>query len=184
MASVVPPPAEFSANAARSRRPRRFGTPPDHTAARGAALGAAAALGALIGFGVRSGASLGRLGVVTLRLRGLPEFVAPDRGALGAAMLGGLHVAVVAGLWGAAAAALGRRVRTWHARGTPALACALLLLLALLVLGLDAVFPTALRLAGGSLATPERVLATGLIVTCGGAVGWRSHPPPGAPAAD
>jgi hypothetical protein len=158
--------------------------PRDRTAARGAVLGAAAALGALIGFGVRGGASLGRLGVVTLRLRGLPEFVAPDRGAVGAAMLGGLHIAVVSGLWGAAAAALARRVRTWQAHGSPAVAATLLLTLALVLLALDAVLPAALRLAGGSLVTPERVLATALIVACGGAAGWRSPAPTSAAPAD
>jgi hypothetical protein len=184
MASVVPPPAQGSGIPARARRFRRFATPRDRTAARGAALGAASAVGALVGFGVRGGASLGRLGVVTLRLRGLPEFVAPDRGALGAAMLGGLHVAVVSGVWGAAAAALAARARSWQAHGSPAVAAALLVALAAVLLALDAVLPAALRLAGGSLVPPERVLATALIVACGGAAGWRSPPSTNAVAAD
>jgi hypothetical protein len=178
MASVVPPPAELSATPAHRRRLGRFAAPRDRTAARGAALGVASALGALIGFGVRGGASLGRLGVITLRLRGLPEFVAPDRGAVGAALLGGVHVVVIAGLWGAAAATLARRVRTWNGRATLAIACAVLLALALGLLALDTVLPAALRLAAGSLATPERVRATGLIVACGGAAGWRAPPAP------
>jgi hypothetical protein len=77
---------------------------------RAATLAAAAAIGALVGFGISDGASLARLGAVTLRLRGLPEFVSPDRGAVGAALLGGAHVALVSGIWGACAGALNARL--------------------------------------------------------------------------
>jgi hypothetical protein len=84
---------------------------------RGATLAAAATVGALVGFGLTDGASLSRLGVVALRLRGLPEFVSPDRGALGPALLGGVHAAVGGGAWGAALAALAGALRARGARG-------------------------------------------------------------------
>lgn len=126
-----------------------------------ATLAAAAALGALVGFGLSDGASLARLGVVTLRLRGLPEFVSPDRGATGAALLGGLHVVFVSGAWGAGFGAVARWMR---GRGVPpgvheATLAALGLLLAL---G-DGLLPRPLRLAAGALSGAERVLVALLV---------------------
>ncbi len=128
---------------------------------RGATLAAATALGALVGFGMTDGASLGRLGVVTLRLRGLPEFIAPDRGAVGSALLGGAYAALTSGAWGAGlallAGALGRH-------GVPAVRVGgALAAAALLGAAADPLLPTPLRLAAGALAPGERVL-TALLV--------------------
>jgi len=137
---------------------------------RGAVLAAAATLGALVGFGVRDGASLARLGVVTLRLRGLPEFVLPDRGAVGSALLGGTHAALVSGMWRAALAVIAERCAR---RGLPAaVAGAVLAGAALLLAAVDGFLPTPLRLAAGALAPAERMVTT-LLVAAGGWAGAR-----------
>lgn len=162
----VPQSADHAApHGERRRHPRtRLSTDaprPTRPWLRAATLAAAAAIGALVGFGLVDGASLARLGVVTLRLRGLPEFVAPDRGATTAALLGGLHVALVSGLWGAGAGAVGRWLR---ARGTSAGARAVAVTaLGLLLALVDGVLPTPLRLAAGALSGTERVLV-GLLI--------------------
>lgn len=149
---------------------------PAHLWLRAATLAAAATLGALVGFGLSDGASLARLGVVTLRLRGLPEFVSPDRGATAAALLGGVHVALVSGAWGAAAAALGGWLR---ARGAPrrvhgAAFVGLGVLLALV----DGVLPAPLRLAAGALGATERVLVALLVAAAAWGASRLSDPPP------
>jgi hypothetical protein len=128
---------------------------------RGAALAAAATVGALVGFGLTDGASLARLAAVTLRLRGLPEFVTPDRGAVGAALLGGTHAALLAGLWGAALAVFARLLarrglRAWQVGA--ALAAA-----ALAAAAADTLLPTPLRFAAGVLAPAERAVAALLV---------------------
>lgn len=128
---------------------------------RGATLAAAATVGALVGFGLTDGASLSRLGVVALRLRGLPEFVSPDRSALGPALLGGAHAAVVGGAWGAALAAVAGVLRARRTRAP--LAVAALAAAALAFAAADAVLPVALRIAAGALARGERVLVALLV---------------------
>lgn len=106
--------------------------------------------------------------MVTLRLRGLPEFVLPDRGAVGAALVGGAHAALVSGAWGAALAIVAGRLAR---RGkSPVVAGAVLAGGALLVAALDVLLPTPLRLAAGALAPAERVM-TALLVAAGGWVG-------------
>ena len=122
---------------------------------RAATLAAAAAIGALVGFGISDGASLARLGAVTLRLRGLPEFVSPDRGAVGAALLGGAHVALVSGIWGACAGALNARL---VGRLRPAGSAAVLAGFGVLLALADGALPATLRLAAGALSPAERVV--------------------------
>ncbi len=137
---------------------------------RGATLAAAAALGALVGFGLSDGASLARFGVVTLRLRGLPEFVAPDRGAVGAALLGGAYAALTSAGWGAGLAVLAGALAR---RGVPPVRVAgALALAALLAAAADPLLPTPLRLAAGALAASERVL-TALLVAAAAWTGVR-----------
>lgn len=158
------------------------------TSLRGAALLAAAAvLGALVGFGVREGAPFVPLGGAGLRLRGLPEFVTPDRAPSAGALLGAVHVGVVAYAWGLVAAAAARGRSTWRATA------ALLALATVLVL-VDPLLPAALRLGAGSLSTGQRavcalvlVLAAGLGTRRVGAPPRASRPPrapapPGVPA--
>jgi hypothetical protein len=137
---------------------------------RAAALAAAAAVGALVGFGRADGAALSRLGAVVLRLRGLPEFVAPDRGAVGTALVGAGYAALTAGVWGAALAALAVVLAR---RGTaPPWRAAALVLAALVLAAADAALPTPLRLAAGALGPGERVL-TALLVAAGAWAGVR-----------
>jgi hypothetical protein len=107
------------------------------------------------------GASLARLGVVTLRLRGLPEFVAPDRGAVGWALVGGAHAALTSAVWGAGLATLAVRLAR---RGAPAgRVAAAVVGTALAAAVVDGALPTPFRLAAGALAPGERVL-TALLV--------------------
>ncbi len=136
----------------------------------GATLAAAATLGVLVGLGIWEGASLGRLGVVTNRLRGLPEFVAPDRRALGTALVGGAWAAVTGGAWGAALGQLVAAADARGLRGARALAAAGLGGLALAVV--DPLLPTPLRLAAGALAPAERVLAALLVAGAAWAADW------------
>ncbi len=126
---------------------------------RGATLAAAVTLGALVGFGLHDGASLSRLSAVALRLRGLPEFVAPDRRAVGAALVGGVQASIVGGAWGAGLAALAGALA--HRGVAPRVAAVAAATIALAVV--DAVLPTPLRLAAGALAPAERVLTAALV---------------------
>lgn len=157
--ALFPPTASDAARAAHRRRTLA-------AALRGATLAAAATLGALVGLGVRGGASLGRLGVIQLRLRGLPEFVTADRHAVGAALLGGAHLVAVSGAWGGALAwalgALRRRGANRLLTAGAALAGAATVAL------VDAALPDVLRLGAGSLSAAERALAALLV----GAGAW------------
>jgi hypothetical protein len=137
---------------------------------RAAALAAATVVGALIGFGRADGAALSRLGAVVLRLRGLPEFVAPDRGAVGTALVGAGYAAVTAGAWGASLAALD--VALARRGAAPPWRLAAITLAALALAAADAVLPTPLRLAAGALGPGERVL-TALLVAASAWAGVR-----------
>lgn len=146
--------------AVRRRRPTPW-TVRERPWLRDATLAAAAAIGALVGFGMPDGASLARLGVVTLRLRGLPEFVSPDRNAAGAALLGGVHVALVSGAWGAGVGTFGR----WMARRgiRPVTRAAALAGAGVVMAVIDGLLPRPLRLAAGALNVAERVLVALLV---------------------
>jgi len=137
---------------------------------RAAALAAATAVGALIGFGRADGAALSRLGAVVLRLRGLPEFVAPDRGAMGTALVGAGYAALTAAAWGASLAALDLALARRGA--APPWRLAAVTLAALALAAADAVLPTPLRLAAGALGPGERAL-TALLVAASAWVGVR-----------
>lgn len=124
-----------------------------------AAFAAAAALGVMIGFGLTGVGSdgattaLARLSVVALRLRGLPEFVTPDRDRGLAAALGGLHVAALAAGWGAL---LGATWRALLARRTPArFAVPALAGVVAALVSADTLVPAPFRLAAGTLAGVE-----------------------------
>jgi hypothetical protein len=159
----------------RARRAAAVSTPRPWL--RGATLAAAATVGALVGFGLTDGASLARLAAVSLRLRGLPEFVSPDRRAVGAALVGGVHAAALAGAWGAALTAL---ARTLARRGVPAWQVgAMLAAAALAGAAADALLPTPLRFAAGALAPLERA-ATALLVAGAAWAGARMSEAPGA----
>jgi hypothetical protein len=138
-------------------------------------LAAASALGLLAGFGVREGAPLVVLGAAGLRLRGLPEFITPDRGVGPMTLLGALHATLVAYGWGLLAASVARRLRGW-----PAVA-ALAALAAALVL-IDPLLPAFLRLGAGAPSTGERVLCT-LVIAAAAGLGTRLAPPPRRAAA-
>jgi hypothetical protein len=132
-------------------------------------LAAAGALGLLAGIGVREGAPLIVLGTAGLRLRGLPEFITPDRGVGLMTLLGAVHVLLVAYGWGLLAASVARRLRGW-----PAVA-ALAALAAALVL-VDPLLPAFLRLGAGAPSGGERVLCA-LVVAAAAGLGTRLAPP-------
>jgi hypothetical protein len=128
---------------------------------RAALLAAAAALGLLAGFGVGEGTPLVVLGGAALRLRGLPDFVTPDRGVGLYTLLGALHAGLIAYGWGLLASATARRLTGWTAVGA-------LAALAAAVIALDPLLPTVLRLAAGAPSTGERVLCVlGLVAAAG-----------------
>jgi hypothetical protein len=128
---------------------------------RAAVLAAAAAIGLLAGFGVREGSPLLVLGGAGLRLRGLPEFVTPDRGVGVFTLLGALHAGLVAYGWGLLAASLGRRLAAWPAAGA-------LVLLGATIAAVDPLLPTILRLAAGAPSTGQRVLCALVLVAAAG----------------
>lgn len=149
-----------------ARVPAGFSRTPN-SLARPAALAAAAALGVLVGLGLRGVGSdgpataLARLAVVALRLRGLPEFVRPDRDGGLAGLAGGLHVAGVAAAWGAAIGAVRRRL---VARGAgPGLTATALGGAVLGLAAFDTLLPPPLRLAAGTLTGPEWALLVAAI---------------------
>lgn len=119
---------------------------------RAAFLATAATLGVLAGFGVRDGMPMTVLGGAGLRLRGLPEFVTPDRGVGPTAILGALHAGVVSYVWGLLAAWLAWRLGGW--RGVLAAAA-----LAAGIVAVDARLPALLRLAAGAPSPGQRLLA-------------------------
>lgn len=118
---------------------------------RAAFLAAAATLGVLAGFGARDGMPMTVLGGAGLRLRGLPEFVTPDRGVGPTAILGALHAGLVAYAWGLLAALLAWRLGGW--RGALAVAA-----LAVAIVGVDARLPALLQLAAGAPSPAQRLL--------------------------
>lgn len=150
---------------------------------RGAALAAAAALGVLIGLGLRGVGSngwqtaLSRLAVVALRLRGLPEFVTPDRDGGRTAIFGGLHVAVVAAAWGVVIGTVEDRI----AHRTPRRAASVIGAVAAAggLAIVDLLLPTPLRFAAGTLTSAEWVLAVVLVAAAAwaGARGARRAEP-------
>ena len=133
----------------------------------------------MIGLGLRGvgadgwSTALARLAVVALRLRGVPEFVTPDREAGAGALFGGIHVAGVAAAWGATVGALRRYL---VARGATARARLIALtgvLLALMVA--DMWLPTAVRLAAGTLTRAEWAVMVCVVATAA-AWGARQRP--------
>jgi hypothetical protein len=129
---------------------------------RGVALAAGALLGACVGFGVRAGSPFVVFTGATNRLRGLPDFVSPDRGLGRLALLGLAHTAVVAALWGALLVLAARAPRGRRA------ALALTLATALALAALDAVLPEFLRLAAGAPGAVQRVV----LALAAGAAAW------------
>ena len=118
---------------------------------RAAFLATAAALGVLAGFGVRDGMPMTVLGGAGLRLRGLPEFVTPDRGVGPTAILGALHAGLVSYAWGLLAAWVAWRLGGW--RGALAVAA-----LAAGIVVADARLPAPLQLAAGAPSPAQRLL--------------------------
>ncbi|GJG87011.1 hypothetical protein tb265_21920 [Gemmatimonadetes bacterium T265] len=121
----------------------------------------------MIGLGVRGFGSdgwataLARLSVVALRLRGLPEFITPDRDGGTAAVYGGVHVAAVAAAWGVVVGAVRRRLveRRVAARYAALATVGVLAALA----AADAFLPAPFRLAAGTLAGAEWGLMVGVV---------------------
>lgn len=135
---------------------------------RASALAAAAALGVMIGIGLRGAGSdgwttaLARLSVVALRLRGLPEFITPDRNGGMAAVFGGVHIALLAAAWGSV---VGVMYRLLAARRTPApYAAAALVGVGAALVSADALLPAPLRLAAGTLGGAEWALMVGVVI--------------------
>jgi len=144
---------------------------------RAGAVAAAAALGVMIGLGLRGVGSAGwttalaRLSVVALRLRGLPEFVTPDRDGGATAIYGGLHVAVLGAGWGTV---IGTVQRLLSARRTPrTYAAAAVAGVTAALVSADTLLPAPLRLAAGTLTGAEWVLMVGA-VACAAWGGARS----------
>jgi hypothetical protein len=136
---------------------------------RAALLAAAGALGLLAGFGVGEGTPLIVLGTAGLRLRGLPEFVTPDRGVGVMTLLGAVHSALVAYGWGLLSAAVARRLQGWGAVAALAVVAVALTLV-------DQLLPTFLRLGAGAPSIGERVLCA-LVVVAAAALGTRLAAP-------
>jgi hypothetical protein len=130
---------------------------PTHPAAlrspvpRAAFLAAAATLGVLAGFGAREGLPLIVLGGAGLRLRGLPEFVTPDRGVGPTAILGAAHTGLLAYAWGSLVAMLAWRLGGW--RGVVAVA-----VVAVGIHAIDPRLPAFLRLGAGAPSPAQRLL--------------------------
>lgn len=144
---------------------------------RAAAVAAAAALGVMVGLGLRGVGSAGwttalaRLAVVALRLRGLPEFVTPDRDGGGTAVYGGLHVAVVAAIWGTVIGATERMLTARHA--PRAYAAAAVVGVTAGLVSADTFLPMPARLAAGTLTGTEWVLMV-TVIASGAWIGARS----------
>ena len=135
---------------------------------RAAVLAAAGALGLLAGFGLGDGTPLVVLGTAGLRLRGLPEFVTPDRGVGLMTLLGAVHATLVAYGWGLLAASVARRLRGW---GTVAALAVVALVLTLV----DPFLPAVLRLGAGAPSAGERALCA-LVVAAMAGLGTRLSP--------
>ena len=130
-----------------------------------ALLATAIVLGLLTGFGVREGPPLALFDAAALRLRGLPEFLAPDGRPGPWTLVGLLHAAGLAYVWGLVAASLARTVRGPLAWGA-------LLALAVVLTWLDARLPAPLRLAAGALLPAQRLVVVAALVAAAG-VGTR-----------
>lgn len=136
---------------------------------RAAFLAAAATLGVLAGFGVREGLPMTVLGGAGLRLRGLPEFVTPDRGVGPTAILGALHTGALAYGWGLLAAWLAWRLGGW--RGVAAVAA-----LAAGIVAVDPGLPALLRLGAGAPSGAQRILCVATLAAAA-VLGTRLAPP-------
>ncbi len=133
-----------------------------------AALVAAAALvGVLAGFGVRGRETLRAFSSAGLRLRGLPEFLTPDRGLGLDALLGIAHATALGLAWGLLATFVAARARRW---GAWAMALAVAVVVALVLL-LDPRLPTPLRLAAGAIGGAERAVCAVAIAIVGAVAG-------------
>ncbi len=142
-----------------------------------ALVAAAVLLGALAGFGVRERALLRAFAGAGLRLRGLPEFVTPDRGLGLDALLGIAHTVLLGLLWGAVVALVAARMRRWSGWGA-AVAAALVIAGVLL---LDPRLPAPLRLAAGAIGGAERaVCAVALVVASAATASAAQRATPGA----
>jgi hypothetical protein len=118
---------------------------------RTAWLSVAATAGALLGFGVRAGSPASLFSAAGDRLRGLPPFVAPDRGFRVSAGLGVLHHVALVVVWSIAFALLVRRVRGRMV----VIAAATFAALAIVI---DALLPPVLRFAAGAMTPAQRVV--------------------------
>jgi hypothetical protein len=132
---------------------------------RVAMLGAAASAGALVGFGVRRGAPGALLSAAGERLRGVPSFVAPDRGFGPSAFVGLAHHVVAAVAWGLLFVVLAGRLRGARTWGVA-------LLVAALAVSVDRVLPAPFSLAVGAASLPQRALLA-LVFAGALAVGMR-----------
>ncbi|MDF1505473.1 hypothetical protein PYV61_21155, partial [Roseisolibacter sp. H3M3-2] len=143
--------------------------------ARPAALAALAALAVLAGFGARDGTPLSVLERAGLRLRGIPDFVAPDPGVGWPAVLGGVH-----------AAAIGFLLALLVARVTARVPAALAWLPAVgvgsLVLLVDPRLPEALRLGAGADRPALRALGVTTLVAAAALAARLAARPAGADA--
>lgn len=143
-------------------------------------MAAASALGVVIGLGIRGASASGwatalaRLSIVALRLRGVPEFVTPDRDGGVAAVLGGAHVAGIAAVWGMVVGAAADRLAV--RRTAPYVMLPALIAVGVALAAVDAVLPASLRIAAGTLATAEWGLMV-MVVTCAASVGAYSVRP-------
>jgi hypothetical protein len=136
---------------------------------RAAFLAAAATLGVLAGFGMREGLPLVVLGGAGLRLRGLPEFVTPDRGVGPTALLGAAHTGLLAYAWGSLAALLAWRLGGWRGAAAAALVAAGIHLL-------DPRLPALLRLGAGAPSPGQRLLCVAALAAAA-ALGTRLAAP-------
>lgn len=128
----------------------------------------------LAGLGARDGAPLMVLEAAGLRLRGVPEFVAPDPGAGWPAFFGAVHALLLAYAWGMVAAWLASRLRG------VLLAPAVLALVAGVFL-LDARLPALLRIAGGVPSPGQRALCIAVLVGAATLVTRAAHAAGAAP---
>lgn len=110
-----------------------------------------------------------------LRLRGVPEFVTPDRSVGLPAVMGGLHAGLVSYAWGLLAAWLALRLPGW--RGAAAVGG-----LALGIHLVDPRLPTIARIAAGAPSAGQRALCV-LLLAVGAATGsWLASRPERVPA--
>lgn len=143
-------------------------------------MAAATALGVAIGLGVRGASSTGwatalaRLSVVALRLRGVPEFVTPDRDGGVGALLGGMHVALVAAAWGAVIGAVADRLAA--RRATRVVIVVALAAVGGTLAACDALLPAPLRIAAGTLAGAEWGLMVVAVTAAAAAGAWSAQP--------